>query len=136
LEEVIIKKDGKEFLKDENDTFVIERPKPFNMGALETALSDEAEESTITDKGSGSEDRIIDYNSIIKHLIVHEAIPHSKLTPYFNQQAFYSNLESYRSQSKEELSEFGSHILYGEVVTSTNTILEKYILTFNSPTIQ
>lgn len=132
LEEVIIKEDGKEFLKDENDTFLIERPQSFDMKNLEAALSDEVEESTKTDQKSDSEDRIIDYNSIIKRLILHGSLPNSKLTPYFNHQAFYANLETYRSQSKEELSDFGSQLLYGEVVTSTNTILEKYVLTFCS----
>ena len=72
------------------------------------------------------EDRIVDYNSIVKRIIVHEMeYPLSKETPYFNHHAFYSNLEHYQAHSKEEATEFGKIMLYGEVVTSTNTMLEK-----------
>lgn len=127
LEEVIIKEDGgREFLRDANDTFLIDKSQSFNMRSLEATLPHVTEASGKADQQSDPEDRIIDYDSIIKHLILHGTSPPSKLTPYFNHQAFYTNLEIYRSHSKEELSEFGSELLYGEVVTSTNTILEKY----------
>lgn len=78
-----------------------------------------------TNQGAVTDDRIVDYNSIIKPIIFHEDIPESKLTPYFNHHEFYAYLKEFQSQSKEQLQRFGSHILYGEVVTSTNTILEK-----------
>ncbi|KAL1967064.1 hypothetical protein VTN77DRAFT_3588 [Rasamsonia byssochlamydoides] len=125
LEEIINKEGDKEYLKDDNDTFLIERPDAFRMGELEEVLSENAAQETKADQSSTTEDRIVDYNSIIKRLLIHKEIPPSKLTPYWNHHAFYSHLRSYQLQSKEGILEFGRHLLYGEVVTSTNTILEK-----------
>lgn len=51
--------------------------------------------------------------------------PTGKETPYFNHHAFYANLRRYQQESSSEAEEFGKIILYGEVVTSTNTMLEK-----------
>lgn len=99
-----------EYLKDENDVFRIERPGTWNLNDLGECLPS---------------DGIIDYQTVIKRLVVHDELPPSKLTPYFNHHAFFSNLRQYQSESKEGASEFGSNLMYGEVVTSTNTILEK-----------
>lgn len=128
LQEIISKEDDKEYLKDDNDTFLIERPDAFRMEDLEEALSSEnAPAETKADQSSATEDRIVDYNSIIKRLLIHKELPSSKITPYWNHHAFYTHLRTYQSQSKEAISDFGRHLLYGEVVTSTNTILEKYL---------
>lgn len=105
-----------EYLKDSNDTFRIERPGTWNLSDLEEALPDNASNST---------DGIIDYQEVVKRLVVHDDLPSSKLTPYFNHHAFYANLRQYQSESRDGATEFGSSLLYGEVVTSTNTILEK-----------
>ena len=105
-----------EYLKDDHDTFRIERPGTWNLGELEEALPATSSESS---------DGIIDYQAIIKRLVFHDDIPSSKLTPYFNHHAFYSHLRQYQSDSKGDATSFGSNILYGEVVTSTNTLLEK-----------
>ncbi|KAJ6099819.1 hypothetical protein N7467_001354 [Penicillium canescens] len=105
-----------EYLKDEHDKFRIERPGTWNFGDLEESLPTESSTPT---------DGIIDDQAITKRLVFHDDIPSSKLTPYFNHHAFYSNLRQYQSESKGDASCFGSNLLYGEVVTSTNTILEK-----------
>jgi biotin--protein ligase len=105
-----------EYLKDEHDKFRIERPGTWNLGDLEESLP--AESSQLTEG-------IIDYQAITKRLVFHDDIPDSKLTPYFNHHAFYSNLRQYQAESKGDASTFGNNLLYGEVVTSTNTILEK-----------
>ncbi|RAH47092.1 biotin--[acetyl-CoA-carboxylase] ligase BPL1 [Aspergillus brunneoviolaceus CBS 621.78] len=116
-----ITKDGdKEVLKDENDTFRIERPGTWNLGELEASLPALSETPTATPT-----EGIVDYNAIVKRLVIHDDVPSSKLTPYFNHHAFYSHLRQYQGQSREGASEFGSNLVYGEVVTSTNTILEK-----------
>ncbi|OQD74162.1 hypothetical protein PENDEC_c012G05210 [Penicillium decumbens] len=107
-----------EYLKDENDTFRIERPGTWNLGDLEESLPNES---------ATSSDGIVDYQKVIKRLVIHDDLPSSKLTPYFNHHAFYSNLRQYQSESKEGASKFGSNLMYGEVVTSTNTILEKNV---------
>ena len=105
-----------EYLKDANDTFRIERPGTWNLSDLEEALPDNSSKPT---------EGIIDYQEVVKRLVIHDDLPSSKLTPYFNHHAFYANLRQYQSESREGASEFGSNLLYGEVVTSTNTILEK-----------
>ncbi|KAL4785784.1 biotin-protein ligase [Aspergillus varians] len=119
LEELV--GDG-EFLKDEHDTFKIEKSGAYNMGTIADALPTESEECP---SESAQSEGIVDYRSIVKRLIVHDDVPSPKITPYFNHHAFYTNLRHYQAQSKEGASLFGSNLLYGEVLTSTNTILEK-----------
>ncbi|KAJ5143683.1 Biotin--acetyl-CoA-carboxylase ligase [Penicillium bovifimosum] len=106
-----------ECLKDDHDTFRIERPGTWNLGDIEESLHEVPSEP----------EGIIDYQSITKRLVFHDDIPSAKLTPYFNHNSFYSHLRQYQTESKGDASTFGSNILYGEVVTSTNTMLEKNI---------
>lgn len=113
-QEILTKDGDDEILKDENDTFRIERPGTWNLSELEESLP-----------AAPSTEGIVDYNAIVKRLVVHDDVPSSKLTPYFNHHAFYANLRQYQAQSREGASEFGANLVYGEVVTSTNTILEK-----------
>ncbi|KAJ5559767.1 hypothetical protein N7513_002166 [Penicillium frequentans] len=110
------KENQNEYLKDESDTFRIERPGTWNLSDLEEALPDGESKPT---------EGIVDYQAITKRLVFHDDLPSSKLTPYFNHHAFYANLKQYQSESREGASKFGSILMYGEVVTSTNTILEK-----------
>ncbi|KAL4910347.1 hypothetical protein BDW74DRAFT_144927 [Aspergillus multicolor] len=116
--EELVGEDG--LLKDEHDTFKIEKSGTYNMGDLTESLP-ESKESSVSSETEG----IVDYQVIVKRIVVHDDVPSSKMTPYFNHHAFYSNLRDYQAQSKEGASHFGSILLYGEVVTSTNTILEK-----------
>ena len=126
LQEIVSIVDGEEYIKDENDTFHLEKPSAWSLGSLAMALTGETSDKT-TD-ADGDEDRIIDYNAVVKRLVVHEKeLPSSKETPYFNHDAFYANLRHYESKTQDVKDRFGNHILYGEVVTSTNTLLEKYI---------
>ena len=125
LQEIISIADGEEYIKDENDTFHLEKPSAWSLGSLAKALTGEKSEKT--DDGDDDEDRIIDYNAVIKRLVVHaKEPPSSKETPYFNHDAFYANLRYYESRTQGAKNGFGNSILYGEVVTSTNTMLEKY----------
>ncbi|KAF7131047.1 hypothetical protein CNMCM5793_004034 [Aspergillus hiratsukae] len=116
LQEVISTEGDEQFIKDENDTFRVERSGTWSMRSLEESLPQSEQ---------GASEGIVDYNAIIKQLVIHEELPPSKATPYFNHHAFYANLEQYQSQMREGTGAFGSSIMYGEVVTSTNTILEK-----------
>ena len=125
LQEIISIEDGEEYIKDENDTFHLEKPSAWSLGSLAKSLTSETSEKT--DNSDDDEDRIIDYNTVVKRLIVHEKEPPpSKETPYFNHDAFYANLKHYDSKTQEAKDGFGNSILYGEVLTSTNTMLEKY----------
>ncbi|KAL2834238.1 biotin-protein ligase [Aspergillus cavernicola] len=118
LEELV---GDQEFLKDEHDTFKIDKSGAYNMGTLAESLPESKDSLSEAAQTEG----IVDYQSILKRLMIHDDVPSSKLTPYFNHHAFYTHLRHYQSRSKEGASQFGSNLLYGEVVTSTNTILEK-----------
>ena len=120
LADIILVQDGQEFIQDENDKFCVSRSSMKSSSATANAISNETLEV------EADQDRILDYSKITKHLLIHDDdFPLGKQTPYFSHHAFYANLEMYRSTSTEEGAVFGSHILYGEVVTSTNTLLEK-----------
>ncbi|KAJ5907447.1 hypothetical protein N7495_000129 [Penicillium taxi] len=107
---VLTEENNTEYLKAENDTFRIERPGTWNLGDLEESLPDNG---------------IIDHQTVIKRLVFHDDLPSSKLTPYFNHHSFFANLRQYQSESREGASQYGSNLMYAEVITSTNTILEK-----------
>ena len=125
LQNIITVEDDEEYVKDDNDTFLIERPSSWSSGHVAGSSSNEIGEET--DRLDANEDRILNYSEILKRIVVHDdEHPQSKQTPYFNHHAFFANLSHYQSQSAEREGEFGEHLLYGEVVTSTNTILEKY----------
>lgn len=119
LEDVISRDGSAAYLRDDNDTFLIERA---NAPCL---AAEEEHSGIIAGSDSAAQEGLVDYDAIVKRLVIHDDVPSSKSTPFFNHHAFYSSLRGYRSQSSEGASAFGSQLLYGEVVTSTNTILEK-----------
>ena len=124
LREIITVEDGEEYIKDENDTFHLEKPTAWSLSSMAQALP--GSESEKSNEKGDNEDKIIDYSTVIKRLIIHDQDPPaSKETPYFNHHAFFANLRHYQAQAKSEDDDFGKSILYGEVVTSTNTLLEK-----------
>ncbi|KAA6412787.1 MAG: biotin-[acetyl- -carboxylase] ligase [Lasallia pustulata] len=124
LQEIVSIRDGEEYIKDETDTFHLEKRNTWSLKSLASTL--QGNESDKTDQSNAGEDRIVDYDTVVKRIVVHEKdYPESKETPYFNHKAFYANLKLYQEQLKEHGSEFGNYLLYGEVVTSTNSLLEK-----------
>ncbi|KAK7747482.1 biotin holocarboxylase synthetase [Cytospora paraplurivora] len=135
FEDIITKDEhGEEFIKGENDTFHLEHPgsrwKVDDLQeALKTAHVDDdkdVERPARSDPAkSAAVDGLIDYNKIIKTIVPHEsAWPQPKETPYFNHHDFYGSLQEFRRRESEAY-EWGDAIMYGEVVTSTNTLLEK-----------
>ena len=134
LREIITLEKGEEYIKDENDTFHLEKPSAWSMGSLSESLFKTAKEEADEDMGTLGEDRILDYNTVVKRLLIHTTdYPSSKETPYFNHHAYYANLLHYHATSKSSDDAFGRNLLYGEVVTSTNTMLEKYARAQCSP---
>ncbi|EXJ80802.1 biotin apo-protein ligase [Capronia epimyces CBS 606.96] len=116
---------GEEFIKDENDTFYLVKAPAWKLDELAKALPSQMETKESADQGHGSSDRIIDYSTVAKQVLVYDNDhPQSQSTPYFNHRTFYASLQKYQSQTPGT-SSFGTHLLYGEVVTSTNTLLEK-----------
>ncbi|KAK6433951.1 biotin holocarboxylase synthetase [Oleoguttula sp. CCFEE 5521] len=104
-------------VKGENDTFVLENPRSdaFNLNGVKAAVP-----------SAPNAESSIDTDDPPKTLLAHEiSLPESKDTPKFNHHTFYSHLRNYHSQQKESEGTFGKVLLYGEVVTSTSTMLEK-----------
>lgn len=129
-DDIITKENDEEFIKDAGDTFHLEKPSTkWSFSALGESLpSNDVENQTVPENQAPVEatsQGIIDYSTIVKRIVAHdEAWPEAKATPYFNHHAFYSSLQEYR-RKEIEAEEWGDFLMYGEVVTSTNTILEK-----------
>jgi len=150
--EIITLVDGVEYVKGENDTFCLEAGGRWGFGELENALRDTAEEGSTASESKGDDnktreirelieytsasasmDGILDYDKVIKNMILHNtALPSPQDTPFFQHNAYYANLTHYHNKCENEDRVFGKFLMYGEVVTSTNTLLEKY---FNLPTL-
>ena len=129
LQDIITVEEGEEYIKDENDTFHLEKPSAWSLSSLAESLPGEPNEKT--DRCDLIEDKIIDYSTVVKRLLIHDKEhPTSKETPYFNHHAFFANLKHYQSKGKEAALDFGKNLMYGEVVTSTNTMLEKCVSWF------
>ncbi|KAK6411277.1 biotin holocarboxylase synthetase [Oleoguttula sp. CCFEE 5521] len=105
-------------IKGENDTFLIgsaSQSDAFDLGSVKTAVA------TASDPAGGLEPE-----DPPKTLMAHETfLPQSKDTPNFDHDAFFTHLRNYHSQQKESEATFGKVLIYGEVVTSTSTMLEK-----------
>ena len=70
-------------------------------------------------------DQILDYDKIVKTIIPHDTeLPSTKETP-FHHEAYYANLRFYHQKLQNPAASFGKYLIYGEVVTSTNSLLEK-----------
>ena len=123
LKDIISVEDGKDYIKGENDTFMLEKLSTWSPAGMADALPDSSRQDANDDESG--ENRFPDYDKIIKQVVVHEEVPTSKETPYFNHNAFYANLAHYNADTAPSDGNLGKHILYGEVVTSTNTMLEK-----------
>lgn len=143
--EIITAENGEEFIRAENDTFVLEKPSAWSLANLTKALPSavqavlpaansehgatvKTEEPDTESNPDDSTDGIVDYDKVVKRLVAHESsLPENKETPYFNHNAFFSNLRHYNSTSGNHDGVFGKTLLYGEVVTSTSTLLEKSV---------
>lgn len=135
----IITKDenGEELIKGENDTFHVEHAdtrwsvKDLQSTLEATHISSSADnpkdtKTKLDPARAAAIDGLIDHNRTLKTIIPHEsAWPEPKETPYFNHADFYSSLVAFRRRAESDAYEWGAHLLYGEVVTSTNTLLEK-----------
>lgn len=125
MTEIITKDGGEEYIKGSNDLFHLEKPDSrWSMTELSEALSDEFAASQ-KKTGRGSPDPTADYTHVVKRVVAHEdAWPEPKETPYFNHAVYYSSLREFRDKD-EQAETWGDMLMYGEVLTSTNTLLEK-----------
>ena len=124
LREITTTENGVELIRDANDTFRLEEASAWSTFALKNSLNSAL--TGLTDGAADPEDRILDYSNVVKRIRVHEGEPPpSTETPYFNHDAYFKHLLQYQLQDKRIDAAFGATLLYGEVVTSTNTLLEK-----------
>lgn len=97
-----------------------EKPAKKKPKTKEEEINERIEYTAVT-----SSDQIQDYDMIIKTIVPHTTgVPTTKETP-FHHEAFYANLHHYHTKLRNPNASFGKHLMYGEVVTSTNSLLEK-----------
>ncbi|KND86949.1 Biotin--protein ligase, partial [Tolypocladium ophioglossoides CBS 100239] len=118
-EEVMDKEDGRELIRAEADTFHVQSEEnSLGVEELQHALPS-------TEGESAKDGGLVDYAAITKRIIPHEkSLPNPDLTPRFNHKQFYSSLKRFQA-TEEGAEEWGNILLYGDVVTSTNSLLEK-----------
>lgn len=114
------KEKGTEIIRGEADTFLIQSEETvWGVGELRDSLS-ATETLGAVDEGMDG-----DYSSVTKRIVPHEkGLPDAQLTPRFNHELFFSSLKRFQMIEKEA-EDWGNILLYGDVVTSTNTLLEK-----------
>lgn len=129
LNEIITVDEGEGYIKDDNDTFHIVMQSAWSLGNFYKAIPSLPKQEGKANHGTGSggdRNRIVDYSTITKEILIHVTDhPSIEETPYFNHDSYYSNLSDYQKTTPETKYQFGNHLLYGEVLTSTNTLLEK-----------
>ncbi len=129
LSEVLIDEEDQLYLLDEHDAFRFEEPGAWSFTEFSDALIEAAEKANTNPKSrtKGKErSRLIGYNKPTLRVVVHrEILPAPKETPYFNHELFYCYLELLSSGMHAGDVNFGHFLLYGDVVESTNTLLEK-----------
>ncbi|KAF4122782.1 biotin---protein ligase [Geosmithia morbida] len=114
----IIERDGdsEELIRGEADTFRIQ------SGEAQVSMDELRRSLPLADgvlDGSG----VVDYALVVKTIVAHEkGLPSPEQTPLFNHELYYSSLESYQAR-EPGVSSWGDVLLYGDTVTSTNTIL-------------
>ncbi|KAF2396173.1 class II aaRS and biotin synthetase [Trichodelitschia bisporula] len=123
--EVISAKGDEQLIVAEADTFRIEPLSSWSMGDMNEALPPvPASSSDETEAGTNLVDANVDSSKVLKRVLVYaDTPPASKDTPYFNHGSFYAHLQRYNGVLAD--ASFGRVLLYGEVVASTNTLLEK-----------
>lgn len=144
--DIVEEVDGEAIIKGENDTFQLEKQSgPWNASAASTLslqkvadalpevvknvlpnMSGTSNETEAQQKAAQEDAGIVDYDKLTKRMLVHDtSLPDTKQTPYFNHHAYFANLAHYKKSNLHMHETFGNVLLYGEVVTSTSTLLEK-----------
>lgn len=112
--------DKEEYIRGEHDVFRIEKQSSrWDVDELKQALPSSG-------SGEAGEGRMVDYDALVKVIVPHEEEwPDAKETPSFNHRLFYGSLKEYRA-IEPAAEGWGDTLMYGEVVTSTNTLMDKY----------
>ncbi|OAA70668.1 Biotin--acetyl-CoA-carboxylase ligase [Cordyceps fumosorosea ARSEF 2679] len=120
--DVVDREHGQDLLRGEADTFRIRSQEgAWNLKDLREALPDAAAAAATELDAHG----VPDYKAVTKDIVAHEQqLPDEKLTPRFNHRLFFSSLQQIQSVENDARA-WGNALLYGDVVTSTNVLLEK-----------
>ena len=114
-EDVVRKDGGHEYIDGGADTFVIQS----DDGSLPPG--EPLHQSLPVDAGGGD---TVDYAAVTKRVVAHEnAWPSRDATPRFDHALYYSSLGRFRAVDDAE--DWGGMLMYGDVVTSTNSLLER-----------
>jgi len=132
-ENAITVEDDTEYIKGGVDTFSLQRVSDaWSMSTITRAITDTVKTPPTEQVKDDDPDKIIDYEKVIKKILAHEGQPPTAQdTPYFNHDAYFSALEAYiNSDRRAHYANLhvGKYLMYGQVVTSTSTLLEKSVL--------
>lgn len=120
-DDIIDKEDGQEFIHGETDTFHIQNEDSY--WAFE-----EMRQSLGSNDTTKDEQGPVEYAAVTKRIVPHEqGLPSAKLTPQFNHALYYSSLKRFQVMERG-VEDWGNILLYGDVVTSTNSLMDKYEL--------
>ncbi len=115
---------GQNLLKGENDTFLLVKQDSLSLDSLSASLPSSDVHVEDVMKADQLASDASDYSKVIKNVIFHEDCPSTSVTPHFDHNLFYESLLEYQHEAGSRATEFGNTLMYGETVTSTNTILE------------
>lgn len=77
-------------------------------------------------KNLESERVITDLDKVVKNVdVYYGGYPDNKISSSFDHDLYYKSLKNYREDQREAAEDIGTFLLYGEVVTSTSTLLYK-----------
>jgi biotin--protein ligase len=111
---------------DKNKPDAVEQNIPEPDDAKKPKTKEEQVRERIAYTTSATPEKDLDYDKIVKRIVPHEEeLPNKRETPYFDHEAYYANLTHHHQKAQNHSPAFGTYLLYGEVVTSTNTLLEK-----------
>ncbi|PHH77737.1 hypothetical protein CDD80_251 [Ophiocordyceps camponoti-rufipedis] len=115
-DDILDKGEGCEVIRGDADTFFVRSHQDsFNLDSLRPS----SREALIADDGQ------VDFTVIPKSIMAYErGLPSPESTPRFDHELFYTSLARFQIV-EPDATDWGSILLYGEVVTSTNSLLEK-----------
>ncbi|KAF4595484.1 biotin apo-protein ligase [Ophiocordyceps camponoti-floridani] len=115
-DDILDKAEGCEVIRGDADTFFVRSHQDsFNLDSLRPS----SREAPIADDGQ------VDFTVIPKSIMAYErGLPSLESTPRFDHELFYNSLARFQ-MVEPDATDWGSILLYGEVVTSTNSLLEK-----------
>ena len=138
---IAIHEDDDNLLLGEKDTFRLHGQPKVQKSLITSTLTDKGIEENVAEislkeanngedtfqKSNANASEVSEQANVILDVIAHELeLPVNKETPFFNHHVYYANLRLYGEGKQDDIL-FGQYLLYGEVVTSTSTMLEKLV---------